>query len=473
MILTPSPVADILIFSILGLIGLHSLKLYSAGRWLLLDPLNLFWGGVLVVYISQPISHAATFIGWHQDGVFEETLFWILFGLIFVVIGYERPIGSIRARLIPSCPRRLIPQRLFLAGLILIFIGILGYLYQFASAGGAAKWLAVGRGSTNWENVSGYMTFLADLLPLGILLLLYHVELHDVARLKRLLVWILGVLMLCWFIYLGTRSRTIMYSMVLLAAYYLPKRLNPPLWLIGGGFMGLFIMVNFQAQYRSNFTNLSLNLDKIDLEEAYLRSAPGFLGGDQDLQNKFVSKGIDFNCVMSVIELVPNKVDYNYGYGHLEVFTRIIPRAIWPDKIYPAMDSVQGVLREGGLSEATVRGRDLLMGPAFTFAGHWYYVGGAVGLALGGLLTGLLLRLIRNVYERAFPSDGDIILYTMLFPIGFGEAVATPLGWITSLPLSLLPVFILFYWVRERATTNEDSVILSRPCQEEIPCRRS
>jgi hypothetical protein len=66
------------------------------------------------------------------------------------------------------------------------------------------------------------------------------------------------------------------------------------------------------------------------------------------------------------------------------------------------------------------------------------------------------LRFIRHIYEREFLSEGDIILYTMLFMIGFGEAAATPFYWIYSLPLQLLPVLALFYWVRKRPLVVTD-----------------
>lgn len=467
MILTPSPLADILIFCILGLIGIHTFKLHSKGRWLLLDPLNMFWAGVLVVYVMQPISHASTFIDWHPDGVFELTLFWTVFGLVFVLIGYEQPIGSFRDRIIPAMPYRFISTRFALGAYILIFMGIFGYMFQFASAGGAEKWLEVGRGGTDWDNVSGYMLATADLLPLGILMLLFHAELHPVSKAKRQIIWLLGFGMLLWFLYLGTRSRTISFSLVLLAAYYLPRRRNPPLWHAAFIFLMLFIIVNFQASFRGNFTNLSFNLNQINIEEAYRLSAPGFLGGNLETQAKDISKSIEFNCVMSVVELVPDRVDYNYGYGHLEIFTRIIPRALWPDKIYPSMESGQGVLREGGLTSATVRDTNLLMGPAFTFAGHWYYVGGAVGLMLGGLLTGAMLRLIRYIYDRSCGAEGDLILFTILSSVGFGEAAATPLGWIFNIPITLLPVLIIFYWSGERIPSNNSNLTILRRTSEE------
>lgn len=467
MNLTPSVVADLLIVMIVGLIIVHSIRLNIARRWLLFDPLNAFWAGVVIVYVVQPISFADRVISWHHDGVFEETLFWIFIGLLCVVVGYNQNIGLARARIIPKTPDRLNPSRLAYSGYFLIVIGIIGYLYLFASAGGVTKWLAVGRGGTDYANISGYLASLEFFLPVGVLFLLFHASFHDVKRIKRIAIWSLGFLMWLWFVYLGTRSRTIMFALMMLVAYYLPKRRQPPIWFLVGGFLFMMILVNFQGQYRSKFTNLSFNLESINLEEAYQRSAPGFLGGATEFQKDNAPKGLEFNCVMSVIELVPNIVPYNYGYGHLEIFTRIIPRAVWPEKIYPHMEAIQGVLKKAELANAYVRDTGLLMGPAFTFAGHWYYVAGPLGIILGGLITGSLFRIIRHVYDRSGGrSEGDIILFSTLLDIGFGEAVATPLIWMYSLPITLLAVWALFAFCKARKTRKP---LIRYP--SEITCR--
>ncbi len=147
--------------------SVHTVRLISAKRWLLFDPLNAFWAGVFIVYVVQPVSFAETLISWHGDGVFEETLFWIFIGLLCVVIGYEHGIGPLRSRIIPRCPDRLIPSRLALSGYLLIGIGVVGYLYLFTSAGGVTNWLAVGRGGTDYANISGYLALLDELFAVG------------------------------------------------------------------------------------------------------------------------------------------------------------------------------------------------------------------------------------------------------------------------------------------------------------------
>jgi hypothetical protein len=439
---------DVLLLCIAGLMIAHTLSLISRKRLLLLDPLFAFWAGILVIYVGQPLSYRQIFIEWHSEELFETTLGWTLLGLLCVLCGYEWSLGMRLGLKLPQAPAQLSPVKLSTAGYGLIFLGVLGYLYLFASAGGVNEWLSVARGGTDYETISAYVAQLTDLLPLGVVLLLFQMHFHPAPLPKQIALWLLAALIWWWFLYLGSRSRLIGFTIGGMGAYYLPRRKSPPLALAGAVFLALFILSNFQGSYRDKFTNLSLNLDQIDMHEARETVFPFFLGGDPTLQADAVSSGIEFNCVMSVVELVPDKVPYNYGYGYLELFTRWIPRAVWPDKFYPQMEAVQGVLREAQLSGANVRDTDILMGPAFTFVGHWYYVAGPIGLIFGGLLTGVLFQIIRTIYDRGNQSEGDILIYVSLIGIGFSEAASTPLAWLSTLPFVLGPLALILFLCR-------------------------
>jgi hypothetical protein len=436
-----------LLLGIVTLMGLHTLSLARRGRLMLLDPLFSFWAGILVVYVAQPLSFRHLFLEWHSAQLIDEALAWTLVGIACVMCGYEMDHGVRLGVRLPPAPDELAPLKLACAGYVLLLLGVVGYIYLFQSAGGVREWLAVGRGGTDYENISAYLGGLADLLPVGVLLLLFQMHFHRSSTLKRVLLWCLAAAVWWWFLYLGSRSRLIGFTIAAMGSYYLPARRSPPPVAAAFIFLGLFILGNFQEAYRDRFTDLSLHLDEINLREAEASVLPAILGGNRETQAETVYPGIEFNCVMSVIDLVPDKVPYNYGYGYLEVFTRWIPRALWPDKSYPQMEAVQGVLREAQLSLASVRDSDLLMGPAFTFVGHWYYVGGPIGLALGGLLTGVLFRTMRTIYDRRH-SQGDILIYVTLFGLGFSDAASTPLAWVNTLPFILGPLAIVLFLCR-------------------------
>lgn len=418
----------------------------------MLDPLNAFWAGILLCYVQQPMLASDIFISWHNEDIFVKTLFATLTGLVFVVLSYEMNWGGSIARIIPQPPARLNSEKLLIAAWSIIALGLAGYSYIINLSGGLDQWLSVGRGGTDYDKVQGYWPMLIDALPAGVFLLLFRSSAHRVSRLGSVLAYIAVALMWWWFLYLGTRSRIINLTILVLAALYLPKRRNPNFALALGIFVALQVIVDFQAAYRGNFTGLSFNMGSIDKGEMWRTILPGVLGGDRQDKRAQVSQGAEFNCAMAVMELVPQKVPYNYGYGFLELLTRPIPRAIWPNKRYPHLESVQGVLFEGHLSDSinpNVRNEELLMGPSFGFVGHWYYVGGFVGLVLGALMTGTLLRMIREFYNVGERGEGTMITYPFLVSIGFLEASATPLYWVYNLPFVLLPFFVMFYFCRE------------------------
>jgi hypothetical protein len=458
VLLTPTLFGDFAILCLLAMIGAHAALLCAQGRWLLFDPLNMFWTGYLVVYVLQPVKFGDVFIVWYPSEIFDQTLLWIVCAAAAVIVGYESGLGQGAGHSLPCLPERLRPGRTAFAALALLAAGLLGYSQLIASAGTLGAWLSVPRGGTDWQAVSGYVAVLADLLPIGVLLLLFHAELHRPALSRRCASWVLGALLLLWFIYLGSRSRTIATLLLLLMAWYLPRRRNPPLILCAAAFLGLLLLVNFQAQYRENFTSLSLNLEDSDRGNIWQKIAPAWLGGDAAQQIESVDRGIDFSAVMAVVALVPEEVDYNYGYALLEFATRPIPRALWAGKRYPYYEAVTPIMQSAGLSQFWVEygAVPVLAGPAFTFVGHWYAVGGPLALLIAGLATGAFFRMLRTFLDRQPWSEGGMIFYSTLPMLGFLEAAATPMFWIFTYPFlwAALLVILQFAVRRSRSSFN-------------------
>lgn len=450
--MTQSMTANISIVAIVIVIVAHSLYVWRRGRWLAFDPLNAFWAGAAVCYVFQPASYGDVYASWHATGVLEETLLWILFSLPFVIFGYESKLGVRLGKKFPSMPHRFVPWRLLGSAIVLVGLGLVGYVYLMSSAGGAAAWLAEGRGATDWGAVSGYVAQLEYVLPFGITLLLFHVSLHRTGRLMTLSAIVLCGAMWLWFVYLGSRSRTITFTVMVMAAYYLPKRRQPSVATLAGLFLALLVLVSFQASYRGHFTNLSFNLDQIDSEEAWANILPTWLGGSAERTTVDTSAFAEFNCAMTVIELVPEHVDYNYGYSHLEILTRPIPRSMWPEKRYPHAEAYTPIMREGRLSTTVIptADKELLMGPAFTFVGHWYSVGGPIALAIFGMLTGVMLRSIRTIHDRAPGNHGDVILFSSLIMLGFFELSSEPLFFVFNLPFTHGPLVLALLFARKR-----------------------
>lgn len=448
---TPTLTGDILLLLIILIIAAHSIYLWRRGQWLALDPLNAFWGGVVFVYVLQPLAYGDMLIKWHTAAVFHETLLYVGVALLSIILGYQTIGWQKLAHRLPAMPARLQSRRLVIAAFVIIGLGLIGYMYMIASAGGLWEWLSKSRGGTDWENVIAYIALLSRFLPLGAALLLFSVTLRPTLRFYKIIVWALSVLILVWFIYLGQRSGSFLWCLTMLAAYYLPTRKNPPLPLLVALFFAMSVLVTFLGHYRQHFRELSFHLNEIDMQEARARALPNVLGGSAEAKSRDVTRGLDFNCVMTAVELVPEQVDYNYGYCLLEFVTRPIPRALWPMKRYPHYEAFTPIYDRGGLSEYWVptASEPILAGPSFTFVGHWYAVGGPVVLLVAGILTGGMFRMIRTIYDRAPGSEGDVLLYYCLIPIGLSEAVTTPLFWLFTLPFVVIAVLVVLSLCRE------------------------
>lgn len=440
--LTSSPLSAVYLCAIIAMMIGHAWLCARRGRFLVLDPLNTFWGGALVCYVWQPIVHFDSLVSWRGVEIIERTLLLIVLSVAGLILGYEARLGRRIALRIPAMHAQLAPNPMRLSGLGVTALGLLGYAYLVASAGSWSAWLSHGRGGTDWGSVSGYWAQLIYLLPVGLSILLFHVGFHAVAGLERILVWTSGFVYWLWIVYLGSRSMMIGFTLVLLSAYYLPRRRNPPLALAAALAAGMLVLVQFQAAYRSRFTNLTI-LGNLDPEEVRASSSEWLVSGSS--RTSEANTGLEFNCAAAVVEIVPERVDYNFGYAHLEKLTRPIPRALWPDKIYPALRAHTPIYREGGLSATPIATskEPLLAGPTLTFLGHWYAVGGFLAVALAAFATGALFRALRRVYDRQPGNEGDVMLYAMLFPIGFTECAAEPLIFVFTLPFPILALLLV------------------------------
>jgi hypothetical protein len=126
---------------------------------------------------------------------------------------------------------------------------------------------------------------------------------------------------------------------------------------------------------------------------------------------------------------------------------------MWPEKRYPHFEAFTPIYQRADLSEywVTYATTPILAGPAFGYIGHWYAVGGPIALVFAGLFTGGLFRAIRTIFNRPEKREGDLVLYMLvIMPIGFGDAASTPLFWIFTLPLILMPLLVLLYLTRRR-----------------------
>ncbi len=444
--MTPYGWANVWLAASLAVIVGHTLLLRAKGRLLLFDPLYTFWGGFVVCNILQPMDYVDDLVRWNGLATYETTLFYSFVGALCVAIGYEGSAGPRVAARLPRLPRRLDPKRFFLAGLVAVAAGAWDFHLQFLSAHGLREWLSWPRGGTDWTKVDGLVGTLEQLVVLGAFLLLLHVNIHPVGAAKKFLAYGYAAALWVWYVYLGTRSRTVTVLMLCAAAYYVPRRRNPPFLAAGVVFLALYVLTNFEGVYRGNFYDLSFHLDRLDPARAEAICLPKFLGGDPWLQRHLVDKGIDFNVDATTVAVVPNQAPFSYGWNLAELVTRWIPHSIWPEKPYPALEAMQGVFRQ--LTTHQQGDTGLLDGPSITFLAFWYDILGPVAVVLGGLFTGAMFRTLRSILDRDPGCQGDLTFYCTCIGIGFSESASQPLMWLPLYVFVWIPILAIIYYCR-------------------------
>jgi hypothetical protein len=441
-----------------GLFGWHIWMLRRQGRWTIFDPLNFFWVGAFVIYVVDVLSNYDVYDLWYGRPIVEDVMMWTFVGLVFVHVGYYMRIGRRIASRLPALPARLGRIPFLWVSMAFIVAGGFGWMLIFESAGGLAGWASVPRGNVDWEAMSGYVATLADLLNVGVFLFLIYAEWNRSRLVTRVLAWVLLGLLLLFFLYLGTRSRTILVVLVALMAWSMPRRRSPSLLVLVPLFCCLFVVVKFQEQYREHFRDLSFNFQELEWDEVPQNVLPRFIFGDHTPSN--ATRGSEFSITAAVVDLVPDAVPYAHGVEFLQVFTQAIPRELWPGKRYPKNESWTPIYQITAASDYWVDyvAVPFIAGPAPGFVASWYYNAGALGLAIGGLLVGVLMRVIRGMYDRTGRNESYFIIYFLVGPLGFGEAVGHPFGFIYTLPLLLVPLVVMLSFIR-----RQERAIVPRP----------
>jgi len=457
MIFTPSVITDVFILLTIGLFGWHIRKLQRQRRWTVFDPLNYFWVGAFVIYVFEVMSNYDTFELWYGQAAVEDAMMWTFFGLVMLHVGYHMKLGRQLSDRLPALPPRLARIPFLWASISFIIAGLWGWIVIFDSSGGLHEWATQPRGNVDWEAISGYVGTIADLLNVGVFLLLIYAEWSRSRLVVRILAWVFLGLLLLFFLYLGTRSRTILVVLVALMAWSLPRRRSPPVLVLVPLFVCLLIVVRFQEYYRDHFHDLSFNFQEINWEEVPYRVLPGFFFGDRAVST--AERGSEFSITAAVVDLVPDRIHYAHGIEFLQVVTQPIPRALWPGKRYPMNESWTPIYEMTGASDYWVDyvAVPFLAGPAPGFVASWYYNGGPLGLAIGGILVGILLRIVRGIYDMTGTNESYFIIYFLVGPIGFGEAVGHPFGFVYSLPLLLVPLVFMLRLIRRKESAPVQS----------------
>jgi hypothetical protein len=414
--------------------------------WWFLDPINTFWP----IYVMFGVLESATGLEDWRDiygasRVDHVLLLYFVAGLC-VCFGYGRPMGTSLGRRLPVAKGVDEPHRFLLLGYATLALGLLAQIYIIQDAGGMQQFLSVARGSVDYSRINIFTLTLIGFMPVGLLIILCTAYVDRRYVFLRRAALAATAVYGAWSVYAGTRSGLILTATILFGAVYGAGRRNPSGLVIAGALALTVVGVGFTTVSRGSFVGGSYNRE-FTATGALAESLSWYKGGEEG----GVVLGSEFGMSMAAVRYVGDEVPYDRGYMMLELFTRQIPRAIWPDKIYPEGKAWDTLHRAAGTARS-LNAAGYLSGPAPGLIGKWYYMFGVPGVILGSMWTGIFLRMLQ-AYVRRYKGASGAILAVGFFMFGFSE-MNNPFGWVFGwLPTTGIGVFLVVLLGRKGAIT--------------------
>lgn len=176
---------------------------------------------------------------------------------------------------------------------------------------------------------------------------------------------------------LGFRYRLIIFWVATFILTYLRRNKRPAASTLLAGALALMMLAGWLGIARSVFKG----------ETQHATAAPSFL----EVARNSLSDTEVFETFATVVDAVPDRIDYVGAEPYIYVFVQPVPRAIWPDKPYPTfLDKISESI---GTTQAETAGAAV---PHF---GEYYLAFGWPGLIFGMMVFGVLCRTLWEWYK--------------------------------------------------------------------------
>lgn len=176
---------------------------------------------------------------------------------------------------------------------------------------------------------------------------------------------------------LGFRYRLIIFWVASFMLLYLRRNRRPTAKTLLGGAMVLLMLAGWLGIARSVFKGEG---------GKQATAAPTFA----EVARNSLSDTEVFETFATVLDAVPDRIDYVGAEPYIYVFVQPIPRAVWPDKPFPTF--LNKISESIGTSQAETAGAAV---PHF---GEYYLAFGWPGLVFGMLLFGVICRSLWEWY---------------------------------------------------------------------------
>lgn len=441
------------------LVAIHIYVERKRGRFYVFDPFNIYTAAVIYsFYIPYLIDSTKYVYLWGlKVDLKVQLLILISYASLSLFYLYLKKV-KFSYEYKRSCHYVVNVNRLNVFGIVLVGIGLAGWVSLISSAPSLSIWLSTPRGGTDWENVGGYANQLSHFLIFGVSLYYFTTHYFNSSVPHKITSTIMLVLVMLFMLYLGSRSRFLALFLVYLFVFVSDERKRKGLIRIVTYCLIVYCLIWFQKNYRYNFINLSFNVQEIGINniiESFVKDHRIF-GSEREIDYKTFSSSSELGITYATVRYVPDNLSPNLGVEFLQIITQPIPRQWWPDKRYPRGEAWSDLHLLAGTSSAKASGISVpyFYGPAPGYFASWYYSFLWLGVLIGGLITAIIFRFVLSLYLARHRDPRLIIMFILLLSVGYSEAVSHPLGWIYTLSLIAIPVWIFLKLVLVRIKEN-------------------
>ena len=426
----------VLVTALVGLIGGVFWTGYrSPDRTVFWNPLTLFATVFAYYFVVGPLIalalHNTSAYGMEFRGMMWKSWLAGLLGLSSIYAGFAIRARRFRTKLVAGV-RPDLRRRLWIYFWILFGLGLLGFSYDAYVSGQPLSNLllplhqgasldALGEGREGLAAGNYVFLLINAFIPAMCLLCALQI---DLPWFKRFLFVMLPAVQVAFFYAsMGFRHRIVILFLSMAATTYLMRRdrPNPGSLLLGAA--GIVLMAGLVVLTRTY--GLGLDLSQV----AGMNFADIFLGGFNDAGTFFTTE--------LVIDSIPATFPY-VGLNPLWIALTIpIPRSLWPNKPYPEFLQYFQYLMG-------------TQGQAVPVVGEHYMMAGWIGIAIGGVIIGVIYRGFWEFY-RANPRNPLVIAlyavaWALIFPVVNRGYLAQTL---MEFFFDLLPLAVLYLMTRK------------------------
>lgn len=427
---------------ILALIVPMGLRLIQ-GRLDLFEPLVLGNIALGVMFIGRPLADLAmgrtTHLGYSITTTFDQALVVVLVGIVVFQLGYFSPFASSFARYLPS-PARFRPRRASQFAWIFFLLGGLLFGLFLAKGGGLGLLFTLlkGRGPGNNEIFLNSTGYFYNGITVWMASALIFFALATVFKRHKYYLFF-GVMALPILIFYGARgTRSVMLPLILAvpAFWYLYRRRRPSTrTLLIVAIVGI-VLIGWQREIRTVAARSRGDADAVLIKalSSPLKQFGEILNGADDEM---------FDSITNELLVVPDKIGYRPGGLFTEVFVRMVPRPLWPDKPLGLNDTVVNTLWPKHFASSRASA-------AFSVLGPFYFDSGYVGVALGMFMIGIALSGIWKWFRYYSENLNAMLIYSMSLPFVVILMRGTIPGTLSRMLFIVIPLVLAMWFSRFR-----------------------